>query len=282
IEQPGHDLLGPRIVARDREGDPSSRPLGLAPLQQMAGVDVVERLHDRTAELVGHPAGLGGAALDRIDPAVALAGVVVPGVHHDHAVGDALEEIAGQSGDVLERDADDDDVARAGRLLDGDRPGAAFPGERGEALGTATVGDADLMSQGREPAGQRAADVARADDADLHGSSQWVLRGNPRSSHGVPRGAGESGGTGPLFDTGGAGRSRTRSLPWPNAKSAATSTTCPSRSSPPAGLTPSTASNAPSTRWPRSASTAAARSSGTGSRRTAPSTAAPTAPGRRV
>lgn len=64
-----HDLcFGAEIVAGDRQRDTVFRSGGASILEQMFGVDVIERLDDRAADLFCNPAALGNSILNRLDP----------------------------------------------------------------------------------------------------------------------------------------------------------------------------------------------------------------------
>src|SRR5215213_4120272 len=152
---------GVQIGAVDR---PARLTRGAAELEQVARLDGVEGLDDGgVGQMVGDPAARGRARLDLRDLAVA-AGVVVARVDH---------ELAGQLGhrqlrDRLERDRDDREIGalHGGRRLRRRRPRLAR--QALERLRAAGVRDRDLMTECRQPPGERRADVARSDDADVH------------------------------------------------------------------------------------------------------------------
>src|SRR3954464_70324 len=80
VDEPQHHRLGRRVVAGDRERDPPRGAGRLTALHEVLGVDVVECLDHRPAELPLDPPALDHAGLDRLDAAVPLPRVVVAGV----------------------------------------------------------------------------------------------------------------------------------------------------------------------------------------------------------
>ena len=82
-EERGHGGLGADVVAEDRQGGAAGALAGLGQVQQMPGVDVVERLDDMGLRCVALEQAAAGelAGVQFGDMAVAL-GVVVVGVDH--------------------------------------------------------------------------------------------------------------------------------------------------------------------------------------------------------
>ena len=143
----------------------------------------------------------------------------------------------------------------------------AHPGDRGFH-----VGRRDLHGEGGRCTGLRLAQVKR----DLHRFREFIEdRG---SETGAWRGRIDP--TGPLGLTALRHVSERRVFRWLSAKPAATTTTRPSRSPAAPKATPSTASNAPSMRWPPQCGHCGCRILGHGMEAEGACTAAPTAPAR--
>jgi hypothetical protein len=112
LHEPHHHSLGARVIPRDRKRDPAPRPLRLVPRSQTLSPNVVEGLHDRSAQSIRDPAALGLPALDLLNQAVTMSGVVVPGIRHDDIPGNAVEQSLRQIADAPFGNGHDDDVAR--------------------------------------------------------------------------------------------------------------------------------------------------------------------------
>ena len=92
-----------------------------------------------------------------------------------------------------------DQLPAPGGLGDRDRGRAGLRGQVGERLGPARVGDEDLVPERAEAAGEGAADLAGADDADLHvrlPGARSTIRGSarPRTRRRRPPAAGSASG----------------------------------------------------------------------------------------
>src|SRR4029077_4298272 len=75
IDELEDDGLGGRVVARNRQGNATGSAFRPAQLQEVSGVDVVERLDHRPSELLRHPLALRQSRFNRFDAAIPLARV---------------------------------------------------------------------------------------------------------------------------------------------------------------------------------------------------------------
>lgn len=91
-----HDRRLRRLIACDRKRNPIIRSIRPTVIAQVLGVDVVERLYDRTLDLLRDPHALGGFRFKLVDSPIALPGVVVPGVDHHDVVAHPGEQVARQ------------------------------------------------------------------------------------------------------------------------------------------------------------------------------------------
>src|SRR6185369_2163999 len=104
------------------------------------------------------------------NPGITQAGIIVARVHDGDARRQIVEQALRQLGNRRERDRQDHDVGSFHGSANIYRKRADLIGEGLHTLWTFGVSDADLMPRSAEFTGQRSADVARADDADLHDS----------------------------------------------------------------------------------------------------------------
>jgi hypothetical protein len=174
------DDLGCVIIARNWQGDAPGHPCRLAQFEKVSGVNVIERFDHRPAKLLLDPPALRQAGLDRLDAAVALAWVIIAGINDDHPVRRICEQTGREVRNILLRNGNHDEVHAANSFWDRDSGRAGFGGQVGERFGTSRVCDKNLVSKRGEAAGQCAANLACADDADLH---VFILRLD-RGTHG--------------------------------------------------------------------------------------------------
>lgn len=105
-------------------------------------------------------------------------GVVVASVDDGYLGRYAGQQAFGQVGNVFQRDGYHDEVGAAlGRFLGRNGRSTGFLDHLLQRLGAAGVGDIHIMAEASEPHAQGAADVAGADDSDVH--SSVVLVGAP-------------------------------------------------------------------------------------------------------
>src|SRR5438552_17903542 len=100
--------------------------------------------------------------------AIALLWIIVDGVDDDHGVRNSGEQIGRQLRTFLLRNSHDDDVATARRFSHGHGCRASLLRQSCESLGTSRVSYENLMAERGEAPSERAADVARANDANIH------------------------------------------------------------------------------------------------------------------
>lgn len=162
--------LGGGIIRGHGQGNAAGRAGGLPGLGKVVGEDVVEHLHDGAAQVLLHPAAFGQVAGFQLRQlAVAQHGVVVAGIDDGRLGRHIFEEVFRQVGNFLERDGHHDKVGAAlGRFLSRDGRSARFPGQVLQRLGAAGIGNVNRMAEAGEPPGEGAADVAGADDSDVH------------------------------------------------------------------------------------------------------------------
>ena len=103
--------------------------------------------------------------------------IVVTRIDDDHLVRRIGEQSSRQVWDILLRDGDNDKVYATNGFWDRDSGRAGFGGQVGERFGTSRVCDKNLMSKRGEATGQCAANLACADDADLHVFILWLAAG---------------------------------------------------------------------------------------------------------
>jgi hypothetical protein len=171
VDQPHHRRLLVGIVAGHRERDPALASGGLAELQQVLGLDVVERLDHRIPELVGHPAAVRCTRVDRLNLAVA-AGVVVARVDDRSALGAGREHPSVECRDRLLGDRDHHQLGAARGILGARRRGPGLLSQRAQRLGATRVRHRDRVTKLGQTPRQRAADVAGSDDPDAH-AAYW-------------------------------------------------------------------------------------------------------------
>ena len=165
VVEPGHELLGCRVVAGQCERPALRVTLGMAVAGHVSGVDHAEGAHD----LAGRKMGLqqsgrrGGAAVDLGNMAQALGKVVDRG--DDHL---SRQWLDGYLVDGGERDRDDREVARGGCLSGRGRrgPRPEFGNQVGQRIRSLGVAEHDAIAMGDRCLGQVAADVSAADDRD--------------------------------------------------------------------------------------------------------------------
>ena len=159
VDQFGHPGLCAWVVTGNHQRSSVPRARRRAVARDLAGVDVVERLHDlRLRQVRLQHLGRGGRLLVELgDVAVAL-GVVVVRVDDDLA----RERCDGDGVDRVQRDGDDDDVATLGRLEGGAGRGvlAELRDEVGERLRSARVGHDDVVTLRHREACELRADVS--------------------------------------------------------------------------------------------------------------------------
>src|SRR5215831_7943589 len=109
----------------------------------MFRIDIIECLDDWPAQLLRDPAALNSPTFNPINPAVTLLRIVVPGI-------------------------DDHYVPAACRLLDSDGSRPRLSGQIAQCFRSSRVGDKDFVTEFAKAAGQRSANVSRADDAYVH------------------------------------------------------------------------------------------------------------------
>ncbi|AKA21940.1 hypothetical protein PCL1606_04860 [Pseudomonas chlororaphis] len=177
VEKPDEFYFVGLIVTSDRQCDSTGSTRWLALIEELAPVQGIECLHHWPSQLVCHPTAFGRARFDLIDPAITLSGIVVAGIDDDDIGADSVEEILRQFGDLPHRYGDENDLAAAGCLRDGDRRGAGFGGKLGKRIRAARVGDRHLVAQFRQPARQRASDLSGPYDSDVHDGTPISLVG---------------------------------------------------------------------------------------------------------
>ena len=152
----------PRRGARCARG--ARRP---AVVHQVLGVDVIERLDHGPSQLLLDPPALRQAVLDPVDAAVALPRVVVAGIHDDHVSAAPANNPAGRFGMFFWGmvTMTTSLPPRASVTVTAVAPVSAA---RSASVSGPRVRHGDLVPQRGEATGESAADVARADDADLH------------------------------------------------------------------------------------------------------------------
>src|SRR5262249_10173452 len=150
-------------------------------------------LVSRRASLLAHPRVHRKARLDRFDAAVALARVIVAGIDDDHPVRRIGEQTGREVRNILLRNGNHDQIDAANGFWDRDSGRAGFGGQFGERFRTSRVCYKNLVSQRGKATGQRAANLACADDPNLH---VFILRGGSRK----PMSASRRSGLTPLCD----------------------------------------------------------------------------------
>nr|WP_235561836.1 hypothetical protein [Marmoricola sp. Leaf446] len=123
---------------------------------------------DGASDLLGDPLALGLPGVEGPDAGVAEAGVVVAGVDDRDVARQVVEQVLGQGGHGRQRDREHDDLGALDRSPCIDGSGADLLGHLADALDSAGVRETDVVAQLAEGAGEGPADVACADDADLH------------------------------------------------------------------------------------------------------------------
>src|SRR6202040_3829435 len=170
-----NDGLGCVVIARNWQGDAPGRACRPAQFEKVSGVNVVERFDHRPGNLLLDPPALRQARLDRVDAAVALAWVIVAGIDDNHPVRRIGEQTGREVRNILLRNGNHDEVHAANGFWDRDSRRARFGGQVGERFGTSRVCYKNPVSQRSKATGQRAANLACADDANLHCASYgWI------------------------------------------------------------------------------------------------------------
>ena len=138
LNQKHHFLFGCRIVAGHRQSNAARRVGRQALVLEMVGVDVVEHLHDGTAQVLLHPFAfreIAGFQLRHV--AVTQQRVIVARVDDGYVGSNAREQIFGQVGNVLQRDGHHDDFAVQRRFPGGHRFGTGFLSDIFQRFGAA-------------------------------------------------------------------------------------------------------------------------------------------------
>src|SRR5215831_9983845 len=137
----------------------------------MFRIDIVECLDDWPAQLLRDPAALNSPTFNPINPAITLLRIVVAGIDDHYTIRRTFEQILWQRGNVLLGNCNDYDVTAACRLLDSDGSRTRLSGQTTQCFRSSRVGDKDFVTEFAKAAGQRSANVSRADDAYVHFAS---------------------------------------------------------------------------------------------------------------
>src|SRR5262249_37135327 len=84
IDKLQDDGLGLCIVARNGQGNSTRRSTRPPAFEQMARIDVIKRFDNGPSQFLFDPAAFRHSPLDFYNPAIALARIVVAGIHDDH------------------------------------------------------------------------------------------------------------------------------------------------------------------------------------------------------
>jgi len=96
IDELQYDGFSFVVIACYGQGDPPRCAFGLPQLHQVSSINIVESLDNGPVQLSRNPSALRYTGLDRIDTAIALARVIVAGVHDHYIIGRCCEQIARQ------------------------------------------------------------------------------------------------------------------------------------------------------------------------------------------
>src|SRR5215469_10658513 len=162
------DGFGPCIVARNGQGNSTRRSTRPTAFEQMARIDVIKRLDNGPSQFLFDPAAFRHSRLDFYNPAIALARIVVAGIHDDHARWHAGEQPFRQCRNITLRDGDYDQIHTSRGILRLNRDGTSFRHQARKSAGVSGIGHVNLVSQRSPPTGEGAADLTCAYDADFH------------------------------------------------------------------------------------------------------------------
>src|SRR5262249_31449363 len=169
------DGFGLCIVARNGQGNSTRRSTRPTAFEQMARIDVIKRFDNGPSQFLFDPAAFRHSRLDFYNPAIALARIVVAGIHDDRALWHAGAQPSRQRRNITLRDGDYDQMRTSRGILRLDRDSTSFRHQARKSAGVSGIGHVNLVSQRSQPTGEGAADLTCAYDADFHDLSSGAI-----------------------------------------------------------------------------------------------------------
>jgi hypothetical protein len=142
----------------------------------MARIDIIKRFDNGPSQFLFDPAAFRHSRLDFYDLAIALARIVVAGIHDDHARGHAGEQPFRQCRNISLRNGDYDQIHTSRGIVRLDRDSTSFRHQVRKSPGVSGIGHVNLVSQRSQPTGEGAADLTCAYDPDFHDLSYGQSR----------------------------------------------------------------------------------------------------------